>query len=180
MLTAVQVGVILPHHLTSVRNNQLQLGCNIVSPVADIWFVSRFLMNLPYANMTPGLHSRKPTHVLFSQESDLRLYYNHLNHIQSPLCNFTVQTRWNSIHKTGIMNKWLQLVWFINSRGTCIRQAVRSKWKPLACSLPTAFEYLWHGGPAGVQSAAILFITSTMGPAKRGSDRGGGAYRCWL
>lgn len=57
-----------------------------------------------------------------------------INHIQFLFCYFTVLRRWNSSHKTGLVNKWLQIMQSINSRGTCKYQAVRSKWTPLVCS----------------------------------------------
>lgn len=49
-------------------------------------------------------------------------------------CHFVMHRSWNSSLETGLVNKWLQIMQSINSRGTWKYKAVRSEWKLLARS----------------------------------------------
>lgn len=106
-------------------------------------FISRLLINLTsYRNNLWHLFQKtclsserkQSPHNYYFTRSGFNIITRPINHIQFLFCYFTALRRRSSSHKTGSVNKWLQIMQSINSRGTCKYQAVRSKWKPLVCS----------------------------------------------
>lgn len=133
-------------HLTSMRNNQLQLRCNnIMFPPLlmydvhihfktfnELAFIQKWQWNLIQETCLSS--GRKSPHKYYFTRIGFKIITRPINHIQFPFCYFTVLRRRNNSHETGLVNKWLQIMQSINSRGTWKYQAVRSKWKLLACS----------------------------------------------
>lgn len=86
--------------------------------------------------------SRSQKHIWVQEEkqSPHRYYITRVNFknrthllIISSCCS-VIYRRWNSPLETGLVNKWLQIIQSINSRGTWKYKAVRSEWKLLARS----------------------------------------------
>lgn len=155
----MQVGMIMPKYRNSPGLSQdvsitwdqgRAFGCSSHATVECFrchWqlmftLMSRLLMNLPlhranwysFSRKTHWVQGENKTHTSYITRIGFNIITCLINHIQFLFCYFAVLRRRYSAHKTGWVNKWLQIMQSINSRGTCKYQAVRSKWNPLVCS----------------------------------------------
>lgn len=128
--------------MTSMGNNQMQFtsGKTVFQPPlsSDVWCLLNFSLQRQHWYLLQKIclsSGRKQSpHKCYFTRISFNIITSPINHIQFQSCYRIVPQRRNSSHKTGLVNKWLQIMQFISSRGTCKYQAVRSKWTPLVFS----------------------------------------------